>query len=297
MKTVVECVANVSEGRRLDVVHELVDGILDVSGASLADWSSDRSHNRSVFTILGEPEALGEAVERLYQTAIDRIDLNTHRGVHPRIGAVDVLPFVPLRDATMQSCVHLARDVSKRLAAQFEVPVYLYGEAATCPERRALEHVRGSGLADLSARMSRREWVPDFGPPRPHPTAGATAVGARQVLIAFNVNLHSTDVSVARQVARAVRARDGGLAAVKALGLRLEARGLVQVSMNLVDYTTTPLRVVFERVSEEAGRHGVQVAESEVIGLLPANALVGTSPDELRLRRFGPNRIIENHLD
>jgi glutamate formiminotransferase len=297
MCDVIECVVNISEGRRADVIDELAEAIQAVSGLSLVDRSTDASHNRSVFTVIGNAPALRTAVVALYRVAIDRIDLRQHQGVHPRMGAVDVVPFVPLANTTMETCVELATDVAEELAVRFSIPIYLYGEAARRAECRALEAVRGKGLEDLAERMAGDEWHPDFGPPAPHPTAGASAVGARPVLIAFNVSLDTTDIDIARQVARAIRERDGGLRAVKALGLRLETRGLVQVSMNLVDYRTTPLHTVYERVRAEAALRGVRVAESELIGLAPADALLAAAGHALNLARVAPSQVIEAHLD
>jgi len=293
MPPVMECVANVSEGRRDFVLDELASVVAAVPGIMLRDFSWDRSHNRSVLTMIGGPGPLEAAVVAIYQVAVGHIDLREHHGVHPRIGAVDVVPFVPLHDTSMRDCIDLARRVGKRVADTFSVPIYLYGEAATRPERRALEHVRRGEFEGLQDKMARPEWRPDFGPSTPHPTAGASAVGARNILIAFNVNLHTSDVAIARRIAGIIRERDGGLPGVKALGLQLPERGIAQVSVNLVDVTATPLHVVFDRIAAEAERAGVSVADSEVVGLVPAQSLHEAARHALRLARFSASQILE----
>jgi glutamate formiminotransferase len=292
----IECVPNVSEGRSADVVGRLADALSGVHGVTLLDRSSDSAHHRSVFTVAGEAGPLQEAILRLVSVAVESIDLRTHRGVHPRIGAVDVVPFVPLADITMAECVSLSRRVGRAIGDQFAIPVYLYEEASATPSRRRLEDIRRGGFEILSAKMREPGWEPDFGPPIPHPTAGVTVVGARRVLIAYNVNLATPRLDVARRIASVVRARSGGLPCVKALGLPLQSRGLVQVSMNLTDYERTPPRVVFDRIVSEAAHDGVEVLESELVGLIPAAALSHTTASHLRLRDFSENRILENRL-
>jgi glutamate formiminotransferase len=291
----IECIPNVSEGRRPDVVEALAETIRSTDGAILLDYSADASHNRSVFTFIGEAAALRAAVLKLFGAAIDAIDLRTHRGGHPRLGAVDVVPFVPLRGATMDECVRLSRQAGADVARAFEIPVFLYEEAATSPMRRRLETIRRGQFEGLAAKMDSADWRPDFGPPGPHLTAGATVIGARRPLIAFNVNLASTRPEIARAVATAVRFSSGGLPAVKAMGVRLED-GIVQVSMNVTDYTTTPLTQVFEAVQREAARHGVDVRDSEIVGLVPKDALSAADAVRLRVRGFGPDRILEERI-
>jgi glutamate formiminotransferase len=293
---VIECVPNISEGRRLDVVESLAAAARAVRDVRVLDYSADWSHHRSVFTLAGNTAALHEAVLRLVAIAVASIDLRLHRGEHPRLGAVDVVPFVPLVDVTMAECVSLARRVGRAIGEQFAVPVYLYEEAASAPARRRLEDVRRGGFEGLAARMADPRWRPDFGPNVPHPAAGATIVGARPVLVAYNVNLATTNVAVAQRIAAAIRERAGGLPCVKALGLRVEARPLTQVSMNLTNYQRTPMDVVFDRIVAEAGKDGVEVVESEVIGLVPAAAFGRRTPAELRLRDFSNRRILENCL-
>ncbi|MGB7219699.1 MAG: glutamate formimidoyltransferase [Vicinamibacterales bacterium] len=289
-------VPNVSEGRRPDVIASIADAIDRVPGARLLDTSSDASHNRSVFTLAGERAAVAGAVVALVEQAVAQIDLRTHRGEHPRLGAVDVVPFVPLAGASMADCVALARQVGAAIADRFLIPVYLYEEAASSPARRSLEHIRRGQFEGLAAKMMTTGWAPDFGPPAPHPTAGATIVGARRPLIAYNINFSSDRIEVARRIASAVRTSGGGLRHVKAMAVALNERGIVQVSMNLTNYVETPIGQVFEAVKREAARDGVSILESEIVGLVPAAALAGVTAAELQLRNFGPDRILENKL-
>jgi len=270
---VIECVPNVSDGRRQDVIEEMARAIRTSSGTKLLDCSSDRSHNRSVFTFVGEPQALEAAVLALYERAVAAIDLRTHRGVHPRLGAVDVVPFVPLAGATMADCVNLAKRVGEAVGRRFHVPVYLYEDAATRPARRQLEHIRRGQFEGLTARMAAEGWAPDFGPSVPHPTAGASAIGARPILIAFNVNLDTDQLEVAKSIASAIRQSGGGLPYVKAMGVELTERGLVQVSMNLTNFQQTSVRRAFDAVNQDAARRGVRVRESEIVGLIPEAAV------------------------
>lgn len=292
----IELIPNVSEGRRLPIVSGLADVLAGVPGVTLLDQTSDWSHNRSVFTLVGRGPALQAAAVALVDHAVREIDLRQHTGVHPRIGAVDVLPFVPLDGSTMGECVALARATGALLAARVGVPVYLYEEAALHPERRRLENIRRGQFEGLAAKMATPAWAPDFGSAAPHPTAGAIAVGARRPLVAFNVNLASDRLDVARAIATAVRERSGGLRGVKALGVPIAHRGLVQVSMNLTDLDQTTLGQAYARVCEEAGRRAVRVLESEIIGLVPRAAFGDATPADLRLVGFGPDRILEHRL-
>jgi glutamate formiminotransferase len=294
----IECVPNVSEGRRAAVLADLASAVTSVAGVRLLDYSGDTSHNRSVFTLAGGRQPIFDAVLALYERAIAEIDLRSHRGAHPRLGAVDVVPFVPLAGgATMDECVSLAEEVGAEVAERFEIPVYLYEAAARHPARSRLEDVRRGGFEALASRMLLPEWAPDFGPARPHPTAGASAIGARQLLIAYNVNLATTDLGIARQIAAVIRERNGGLPGVKALGLRLEDRGIVQVSMNLTDHERTSMKRAYDAVAREAAAHQVGVLESEVIGLIPAAALGGATPEDLKLRDFTEGKILERRLE
>lgn len=292
----IECIPNVSEGRRPEVVAAMADLIRAVPGVRLLDHSADASHNRSVFTFVGDAAASEQAVLALFARAIADIDLRTHRGEHPRVGAVDVVPFVPLEGATMADCVALARKVGETLARQFGVPVYLYGEAATVPGRKHLEDIRRGEFEGLSAKMASPEWAPDFGPRAPHPTAGASVLGARTPLIAYNINLATDRIDVAKTIAATIRFSSGGFRYVKAMGVRLEDRGIVQVSMNLTNYEHTPIFRVFETVKREAARYGVAILESEIVGLVPAAALDDSARFYLQLERFTPDQILENRL-
>ncbi len=300
----VECVPNVSEGRRLEVVDEIVAAFAGPEVLVL-DRSSDADHNRSVLTLAGPGPALVEAAVAGAVACARLIDLRRHRGVHPRMGALDVLPFVPLGRATALrgaanpdlDCAALALRAGRRIAEDAGVPVYLYGAAARRPERAALPAVRGRGF-EAAVRSARHplDAAPDLGGPGPHPTAGAAAVGAREVLVAYNVDLAGADLELARRIASAVRERDGGLPAVRAMGVALEGRGLVQVSMNLLDFRVTPPAVAFAAVAGLAGRAGARVVRSEVVGLVPAAALAGTDPAELRLDGFTPDLLLEERL-
>ena len=290
---IVECVPNFSEGRRKEVVDEIVRSMLSVPGVKLLDQEMDPDHNRSVITIAGSPESVLEAAFRGAQKAVELIDLNKHSGEHPRMGAVDVIPFVPIEDVTMEDCIALAEKLGKRIAEELNVPVYLYGEAARRPERRDLAYVRKGefeGLRESIKTDPKRE--PDFGPREVHPTAGAVAVGARKILVAYNVNLGTPDVSVAKKIAKRVRAKGGGLAFVKALGFELKERGISQVSMNMVDFEKTPLYAAFELVKLYADRYGVPVVGSEIVGLVPQRALVDVADFYLKLEGFKPDQII-----
>ena len=268
----IECVPNVSEGRRTAVVDTLVQVIRDTPGVRLLDYSSDASHNRSVLTLIGDAAPLERAVLALFEAALPLVDLRAHSGEHPRIGAVDVVPFVPLQGSTMEECVTLAKSTAALVAERFHVPVFLYEEAATTDERRSLSNIRRGGVNGVALRMKQAAWRPDLGPDQPHPTAGATAIGARPILIAYNVNLASNRLGVAKRIASVVRASDGGLANVKALGLQLD-QGIVQVSMNLTSYKDTSMMTVFDAIAREAAVDGVRVLESEIVGLVPADAL------------------------
>ena len=294
--SLIECVPNVSEGRRPEVVACLAEALTATAGVRLLDYSADAAHNRSVFTIVGDAEALAAAVLALFARALPLVDLRHHTGEHPRIGAVDVVPFIPLAATPMAACVALARDVGRRVAEQFGVPVFLYEHAASTPARQRLERIRRGGFEGLAAKLQEPEWAPDFGPRVPHPTAGASVVGARGPLIAFNVDLDTDRLDIATAIAKTVRESSGGLPSVKALGVRLPHRGIVQVTTNLTNYRVTPLPTLFAAVAREAARHGVGVLRSELIGLLPADALAGTTPAALRLDGFREDRILEYRL-
>ena len=293
---VIECVPNVSEGRRAEIIEAMAVAIRGVTGVRLLDHSSDPSHNRSVFTLAGDAEGVRNAVLALVERAVADIDLRTHRGEHPRLGAVDVVPFVPIEGVTMMECVELARQVGAEIARRCNVPVFLYEEASANPARKNLEDIRRGEFEGLAAKMRAPEWAPDFGPATPHPSAGATVVGARMPLIAYNINLATDRLDVAKKIAAAIRQSSGGFRYVKAAGFRLESRGIVQVSMNLTNYEKTPIFRVFETVKREAARYGVAVLESEIVGLVPSAALTGAAEFYLQLEGFNADQVLENKL-
>ncbi len=291
----IECVPNVSEGRRLDVVMRMAEAIRQTSGVRLLNASSDPSHNRSVFTFVGAAGDVQRAVLALFERAVAEIDLREHQGEHPRLGAVDVVPFVPLGGVTMADCVATAKSTGAAVADRFGVPVYLYEEASADPARKRLEDIRRGAFEGLKDKMSRPEWVPDFGPRHPHPSVGATVIGARRILIAYNVNLESDRLDVAKAIARTVRHSNGGLPFVKAMGVRLAA-DVVQVSMNLTNYEVTPIHVAFDAVKREAERLGVTVRGSEIIGLVPQAALRPGDERHLLLEGFTSTQVLEHQL-
>jgi glutamate formiminotransferase len=293
---IIESIPNVSEGRRPEVVDRIAAAIRASPGVRLLDHSSDPSHNRSVFTLVGDAPSLQSATLALFEEAISAIDLRTHRGEHPRLGAVDVVPFVPIEGVTMADCAALAREVAASVARRFGVPVYLYEEASRNPARKNLEDIRRGEFEGLAAKMADPAWTPDFGPAQPHPSAGASIIGARMPLIAYNINLGTDRLDVAKKIAAAVRHSSGGLRHVKAMGVRLEDRNLTQVSMNLTNFQQTPMFRVFEMVKREAARYGVSVLESEIVGLVPSAALVSSAEFYLQLERFGSDQILENKL-
>jgi glutamate formiminotransferase len=311
----VESVPNFSEGRRLDVVEHLASAVESVPGAHLLDRTSDASHNRSVLTIAGEVDAVTEALERAVAVAVNEIDMDKHTGEHPRIGAVDVIPFVPLAGTTIDDCIELARSFGRRIADRFDLPVYLYARAATRAERVKLSDVRRGQYEGLKREISNPGREPDFGPSQMHPSAGAVAVGARPFLIAWNINLSTSDRDLAVRIARRIRESGGGLPAVQANGFLIEELRRAQVSMNLVDYSVTPMWLVWDTVRDVAADDGIQLAESELIGLAPLAAFLDVAdhagapadaPVEkrlaaaaryLKLRDFSPLQALELRLD
>jgi len=297
MNRLVECVPNFSEGRRPETIEALVKAIRSVPGAVLLDRQSDADHNRSVLTFIGPPESVAEAAFRAAEEALHRIDLTTHRGEHPRVGATDVIPFVPIHGVSMEDCVHLARTVGRRLAEALHIPVFLYEYAATAPFRTRIEDIRRGSLEELGERMrTSPDWAPDFGDAKLHRTAGATIVGARRFLIAYNVNLATDDLDIAKAIALKVRASNGGLPSVKAVGIDLKTRGCVQVSMNLTNYEETPVHAAFEAVKAEAARHSVAVSGSEIIGLIPEAAVAQSAAHYLMLESFSTSQVLEARM-
>lgn len=297
MSRLIECVPNFSEGRDLTKVDALVDAMSGVAGAWVLDRTSDADHNRSVITLAGEPEAVAEAAIRGAGAAAKLIDMTRHTGAHPRIGATDVIPFVPLEDVSVDECVALAWHVGQALWERYRIPVYFYEAAAKRSERVKLEDVRRGQFEVLREDALRNpDRSPDIGEPRLHPTAGATAVGVRKLLIAYNIHLNTSDVSIAKRIARAIRFSSGGLRYVKAIGVELASRGLAQVSINLTDFEQTPLHRVFEMVKREAERYGCTIAGSEIIGLVPRKALELAAEYYLQLEMFSPAQVLENRL-
>ncbi len=297
MPEIVECVPNFSEGRRPEVVEAIAAAIAGSRGVRVLDREMDADHNRCVITFIGDRRSVADAALAGARTAVELIDMNRHHGEHPRIGALDVLPFVPVSGVTMADCVEIARSVGKRIADELGVPVYLYEAAATRPDRRALPDVRRGEYEGLRKEIETNpDRRPDFGPPKMHPTAGATVVGARPILIACNVNLATRDVMVAKRIAKAIRESSGGMPAVRAKGFELAGRGLVQVSMNLIDYHTTSPVQVFEAIRALAEKEGVSIAESEIIGLIPLDPLMEAAGSFLKLANFQRSQILETRL-
>jgi glutamate formiminotransferase len=293
---IIECVPNISEGRRTDVINTITASLKATPGLRVLDVQSDASHNRSVFTLAGDAEAMKVGIPRLFEGALAAIDLRAHQGEHPRLGAVDVVPFIPIEGVTMADCVALAKTIAEDVSSRFRLPVYLYEDAASTPARRNLEDIRRGEFEGLAAKMAAPEWAPDFGPGTPHETGGASVIGARMPLIAYNINLATDRLDVAKKIATAIRMSSGGLRYVKAMGIPLEDRGIVQVSMNLTNYEKTPIFRVFDLVKREAARYGVNVLESEIVGLVPSAALMQTAEYFLQLEGFSAGQVLENKL-
>jgi len=297
MPVTVECVPNFSEGRRKDVIDKIVYSIRSVPGTKVLDVEMDPDHNRSVVTFVGNKETVQEGAFRGARAARELIDLNKHTGQHPRMGALDVLPFVPISGVTLNECVEIANKVGAKIARELNIPVYLYEAAAKKPERKNLEVVRRGEFEGLREAVLKDESrYPDYGPRRLHPTAGATAVGARMPLIAFNVNLKTKDLGIAKEIAKKIRASSGGLPHVKALGFMLEHKGMAQVSMNLTDYTVTSISKVFDAVQMEADAKGVEIAEGEIIGLIPLDAVCDVTARFLKIHSFTSSQVLERRI-
>ena len=298
MQTLIECVPNFSEGRDPAVVDAIVRALLAGPDVYLLDREMDADHNRSVVTFVGTRESVGEAALRAIGAAAELIDLNRHQGAHPRLGATDVVPFVPLAGVTLEDCVHIAEWVAEETWRRFKIPTYLYEAAARKPERANLENIRRGQFEGVREEIGNNPHRhPDFGEAALHPTAGATVVGARKFLIAYNINLNTPDAAPAKAIAKKIRASSGGFPCVKAMGLELKARNLTQVSMNLTDFETTSLAKVFEAVAMEAAALGIQVVGSEVVGLIPRQALDGAAVQLLRIENFRPELVVENRLE
>jgi glutamate formiminotransferase len=297
MSRLVECVPNFSEGTRPEVVAAIADSIAAIDTACILDTHIDPDHNRSVITFVAAPDHIVEAAVSGVATAAKLIDMRTHKGEHPRLGATDVLPFVPIQQVTMEECVSLAHEAGERIAAELSIPVYFYEQAARRPNRKNLEDVRRGALELLREQiLSHSDRAPDVGPTEVHETAGAIVIGARPFLIAFNVVLRSTDILVARRIARSIRARDGGLPLLKALGFQLHSKDLVQVSMNLIDYRVTGMTEAFDAVKREADRMGIEITTAEIVGLVPRDALDQNASYFSRLENFSEAKILENQI-
>jgi len=296
MDRIIECVPNFSEGRNTEKIEKILDVFRGKKGVKLLDYSSDDNHNRTVVTIVGEPEEIKRVMVEAIGKAVELIDLNYHQGQHPRMGAVDVVPFIPVRNVTVEEADKLAKDVAKEAAEKYNLPFFLYEKSASAPHRENLANVRKGQFEGMKEKMKDELWKPDFGPDTIHPTAGVTAIGARMPLIAFNVNLATSDIEVANRIAKQVRHISGGFRYVKAIGVELHDRGLVQVSMNLTDYTKTSIYRVFETIKMEAARYGVNVVGSEIVGLIPMQALVDAAEYYLRLENFKYDQILETRL-
>ena len=297
MAKIVECIPNFSEGRDETVIEALVQAAKSVPGVTLLDYSSDYSHNRSVFTLVGDPAGIAEAAFALCKVAVERIDMRKHEGEHPRMGAADVVPFVPIKNITLEDCVEISKAVAKRMNEELGIPIFLYEASATRPERENLAAVRRGQFEGMQEKMQDPAWHPDYGKAEIHPTAGATAVGARQPLVAFNINLDTDNLEIANAIARTIRGSSGGYKYCKGIGIMLEDRNIAQVSMNLVNYEGTPIYRVFEAVRFEARRWGVNIIGSELIGLAPAKALIDCAEYYLQIENFDyENQVLENHL-
>ncbi len=296
MDKLVECVPNFSEGRDLDRIRRISAPFLATEGVKLLGTSPDRDHNRVVVTVLGDPDAVRRSVVEAIGIAIREIDMNEQHGEHPRLGSADVVPFIPIHGMSMDEAVQLSRQVAADVAERYGLPSYLYEKSASCPERENLAVIRKGEYEGLKDKMAQSAWKPDYGPDVPHPTAGAVVIGARTPLIAFNINLNTNDLAIANRIAGCIRHVSGGFRYCKAMGVNLKEKGIVQVSINMTDYTKTPLHRVFETVRLEAERCGVSIAGSEIIGLAPMEALVDAASYFLRLTGFTSEQVIESHL-
>ncbi|GAB6008633.1 glutamate formimidoyltransferase [Dysgonomonas reticulitermitis] len=296
LNKIVECVPNFSEGRDLEKVEKIAGAFRAKEGVKLLDYSTDKDHNRMVVTVVGEPEALKKAIVEAIGIAIEEIDLNQHKGQHPRMGAVDVVPFIPIRNVSMDEAVAMSKEVAKEVADKYGLPVFLYEKAASAPHRENLAAIRKGEFEGLKDKMTLPEWKPDFGPEQPHPTAGAVVIGARMPLVAYNVNLNTNKLEIADAIAKKVRFLGGGLRFCKAMGVELTDRGIVQVSMNLTDFTKTAIYRAHELVRIEANRYGVSIVGAEIIGLIPMDALIDTAAYYLGLEDFSTKQVLETHL-
>lgn len=296
MAKLVQCVPNFSVGRDKETLETILDEIRRVENVKLLDYSMDKDHNRSVVTMLGEPEAVLEAAFGAIKRASEVIDMTQHQGEHPRMGATDVVPFIPISDVTMEECVELSKKLGEKVGTELGISVYLYEKSASSPSRENLADVRKGQYEGMGEKLKAEGWTPDFGPAELNTKAGVTAIGARMPLVAYNINLGTNNLDVAKKIAKAIRAKTGGFTYCKALGLEITERDIVQVSINMVDYTKTPLFRVFDTVEREAQRYGVNVIGSEIIGLVPMEALIDTADYYLRLEGFDKSQILEKRM-
>jgi glutamate formiminotransferase / 5-formyltetrahydrofolate cyclo-ligase len=296
MNTIIECVPNFSEGRDPEKIQRIIAPFQGKEGVKLLDVQKDPDHNRLVATVVGEPMALKKTILESVGVAVEVIDLRTHQGQHPRMGAVDVIPFIPVKNIKMEEAVGLSKEVARSIWELYRLPVFLYEASAQTPERKDLSNIRQGQFEGMASKIKSPQWKPDFGESEIHPTAGVVAVGARMPLVAFNVNLNTDKIEIADRIAKAVRHKSGGLRYCKAIGVALQDRGLVQVSMNMTDFTKTPLYRAMELVRMEAKRYGVTVGGSEIVGLVPMEALLDTTAYYLGLEDFSPEQVLENRL-
>lgn len=296
MAKIIECVPNFSEGRNKEIIEAIVDEVRRIDGVKLLDYSPDADHNRTVVTMIGSPEGIEKAAFNLAAKASELIDMSIHTGGHPRMGATDVVPFIPVSDVTMDECIEIAKRVGKKIGEELNIPVYLYEDAASKPERRNLADIRKGQYEGFFEKINKPEWKPDYGPDKMNAKSGCTAVGARVPLVAFNVNLGTENLEIADSIAKKVRFIGGGLRFVKAMGVKLEDRGIVQVSMNLVNYEKTAVYRAYEMVKMEAQRYGVSVLGSEVIGLVPMKALIDAAEYYLQIENFSMDQILEKRV-
>jgi glutamate formiminotransferase / 5-formyltetrahydrofolate cyclo-ligase len=296
VKKIIECVPNFSEGRDLDKIEKIVNPFRGKDGVKLLDYQRDEDHNRLVVTVVGEPEAVKKAVIEAIGVAVEVIDLRVHQGQHPRMGACDVVPYIPIKNVSVEEAVKLANETAKEVSEKYSLPIFMYEKAATSPQRENLANVRKGEFEGMTQKMSQPEWVPDYGPHQAHPSAGATAVGVRMPLVAFNVNLGTDNLEIASKIAKNVRFIGGGLRFCKAMGVELKERGIVQVSMNMTDYTKTALYRAYELIKIEARRYGVSVVGTEIIGLLPMEALIDTAVYYLGVEDFSMDQILETRI-
>ncbi|MBV1820618.1 glutamate formimidoyltransferase [Anaerosalibacter bizertensis] len=296
MARILQCVPNFSEGRNKEVIEAIVDEVRKVDEVKLLDYSSDKDHNRTVVTFIGEPERVLEAAFNACKKASELIDMTKHIGEHPRMGATDVIPLIPISDITEEYAIEMSKKLGKRIGEELNIPVYLYEKSASAPHRENLAKIRKGQYEGMAEKLKEEEWAPDFGPNELNIKAGVTAVGARMPLVAFNVNLDTDDLSIAKKISKAVRGSSGGFAYCKALGIEIKERNIVQVSMNMVDYTKTPLYRVFDMIEREANRYGVNVIGSEIIGLVPMNALIDCTNYYLKVEDFDESQILEKRI-